>query len=107
MAGMFSQAGSVGSNIADYTSLPFAPGMEGMGPIASGQQYGQFLQSQQPSFLSQFGSGLSSAGQQFNALNELMGPTQPMQFNQFTPMRQPTQLQQTNLMDFLSMLGGR
>jgi hypothetical protein len=107
MAGVFGgSAGPVGSNISDYTSLPNAPGMQGMGPIASGQQYGQFLQSQQPSTLSQIGSGLSNAGQSYKNISSMFAPQQPMQFNQLMPARSQVQLQQANLMDFLNMLGG-
>jgi len=80
--------------------------MQGMGPIASGQQYGQFLQSQQPSTLSQIGSGLSNAGQSYKDISSMFSPQQPMQFNQLMPARPQVQLQQANLMDFLSMLGG-
>ena len=126
MAGIFGgSAGPVGSNISDYTSLPFSPnasttmgpvanpqaytealGYSGMGPVASGQQYGQFLeQQQQPSTLSQIGTGLSSLG---TAYGQMGGNTQPppMQFNKLMPARPQVQLQQANLMDFLSMLGG-
>jgi hypothetical protein len=107
MAGIFGgSAGPMGSNISDYTSLPNAPGMQGMGPIASGQQYGQFLQSQQPSTLSQIGSGLANAGQSYKDISSMLAPQQPMQFNQLMPARPQVQLQQANLMDFLSMLGG-
>jgi len=128
MAGIFGgSAGPVGSNISDYTSLPFSPnasttmgpvanpqaytealGYSGMGPVASGAQYGQFLeQQQQPSTLSQIGSGLENAAQSFKDVSALMGPTAPpMQFNKLMPARPQVQLQQANLMDFLSMLGG-
>lgn len=107
MAGIFGGSeGPVGSNISDYTSLPNAPGMQGMGPIASGQQYGQFLQSQQPSTLSQIGSGLENAQKGYKDIASMFAPQQPMQFNQLMPARPQVQLQQANLMDFLSMLGG-
>jgi len=107
MAGIFGgQAGPVGSNISDYTSLPNAPGMSGMGPVADGQQYGQFLQSQQPSALAPFGSGLQNAGQSYKDISSMLAPQQPMQFNQLMPARPQVQLQQSNLMDFLNMLGG-
>ena len=108
MAGIFGgSAGPVGSNISDYTSLPNAPGMQGMGPIASGQQYGQFLQSQQPSVLSRIGSGLENFSQAYGDMRKVMQPQQQMQFMPMQQQRQPIQLQQANLMDFLSMLGGR
>jgi len=80
--------------------------MSGMGPVADGQQYGQFLQSQQPSALAPFGSGLQNAGQSYKDISSMLAPQQPMQFNQLMPARPQVQLQQSNLMDFLNMLGG-
>lgn len=127
MAGIFGgSAGPVGSNISDYTSLPFSPnasttmgpmanpqaytealGYSGMGPVASGQQYGQFLQSQQPSVLSKLGSGFENFGQAYGDMRKVMQPQQKIEFMPMLQQRQPIQLQQANLMDFLSMLGGR
>lgn len=108
MAGVFGgSVGPVGSNISDYTSLPNAPGMQGMGPIASGQQYGQFLQSQQPTAMNKLGSSLNSFGEAYGQMRGAMQPQQQMQFMPMQQQRQPVQLQQANLMDFLSMLGGR
>jgi len=108
-------AGPVGSNISDYTSLPNAPGMQGMGPIASGQQYGQFLQSQQQvnpleslgNFLGDFGKQRAQERQQQQQQPQANSyvPMQPLQLMQ--PQRPQVQLQQANLMDFLSMIGGR
>ena len=126
MAGIFGgSAGPVGSNISDYTSLPFSPnasttmgpmanpqaytealGYSGMGPVASGQQYGQFLQSQQPSALEQFGAGLQNAGQSYKDISSMFAPQQPMKFNKLMQAQPQVQLQQANLMDFLNMLGG-
>ena len=127
MAGIFGgSAGPVGSNISDYTSLPFSPnasttmgpvanpqaytealGYSGMGPVASGQQYGQFLKSQQPNVFDKLGSSLSSFGEAYGQMRGSMQPQQQMQFMPMQQQRQPVQLQQANLMDFLSMLGGR
>jgi len=62
---------------------------------------------QGPGFFSQLGSGLENAAQSFKDVSALMGPTAPpMQFNKLMPARPQVQLQQANLMDFLSMLGG-
>ena len=77
-----------------------------MGPVASGQQYGQFLQSQQPSALERFGAGLEKAGKKYKDITSMFQQQQPMQFNQLMPARPQVQLQQSNLMDFLNMLGG-
>lgn len=127
MAGIFGgSAGPVGSNISDYTSLPFSPnasttmgpvanpqaytealGYSGMGPVASGQQYGQFLQSQQPSTLDKIGSSIGNFGEAYGQMRGAMQPQQQMQWMPMQQQRQPVQLQQANLMDFLSMLGGR
>jgi hypothetical protein len=64
------------------------------------------LQSQQPSTLSQIGSGLENAAKGYKDITSMFAPQQPMQFNQLMPARPQVQLQQANLMDFLSMLGG-
>lgn len=107
MASIFSPSGPVGSNISDYTSLPNAPGMQGMGPIASGEQYGQFLKSQQPGFFSQLGSGLKGAGEAYKNVTKNLQTQQQMQFMPMQQMQRPSgPLQQVDLLSLLRNLGG-
>jgi len=94
--------------VANPQAYTEALGYSGMGPVASGAQYGQFLeQQQQPSTLDKIGSSIGNFGEAYGQMRGAMQPQQPMQFNPIIPARPQVQLQQANLMDFLSMLGGR
>lgn len=107
MGDVFSSAGQMSgigplANAQDYTK---ALGV-GMGPVASGEQYGQFLQSQQPGLFDKLGTGLEKFGEYNKAFGELMPKQQQLQPLQFMQSRQPIQLQSTDLLALLRNLGG-
>ena len=107
MAGIFGgQAGPVGSNISDYTSLHNAPGMSGMGPVADGQQYGQFLQSQQSNPLQNIASQAQDFSDTYKSIAGGLMPQQQMQFNKLTPTQPQIRLQQQDLLSGVRGMGG-
>jgi len=92
--------------VANPQAYTEALGYSGMGPVASGQQYGQFLKSQQPNVLEKANTFLGDLGKSLKTQQQQQ-QYQPMQWMQMQPRQPQVQLQQSNLMDFLSMLGGR
>lgn len=91
------------ANPTDYTK---ALGYQGMGPVASGEQYGKFLEEQQ----AQQPQGPSNLNKGLGLLNDMLADQnqnyRPMDWMPMPGARAPIQLQQSDLLSYLSSIGG-